>query len=56
MRNYIIISPCRNEESFMRKTLDLVCQQSTLPKEWVIVDDGSTDETPKILEKSECRA
>lgn len=46
---YLIISPCRNEENFMRATLDSVCKQSVLPDKWVIVDDGSTDATPKIL-------
>jgi len=33
----------------MKKTLDSVLSQSVLPALWVIVDDGSTDETPKIL-------
>jgi len=47
--NYVIISPCRNEANFMRKTLDSVLSQSILPALWVIVDDGSTDETPNIL-------
>jgi biofilm PGA synthesis N-glycosyltransferase PgaC len=46
---YVLISPCRNEADFMRQTLDSVVTQSVLPAHWVIVDDGSTDETPKIL-------
>ena len=33
----------------MRKTLDSVVAQTILPKKWIIVDDGSTDETPKII-------
>lgn len=33
----------------MRQTLDSVVAQSVLPLLWVIVDDGSTDETPKVL-------
>jgi glycosyltransferase involved in cell wall biosynthesis len=48
-RNYVLISPCRNEADFMRQTLDTVVAQSIRPAKWVIVDDGSTDETPKIL-------
>jgi hypothetical protein len=48
-RPYVLISPCRNEAQFMRRTLDSVVAQSETPKLWVIVDDGSTDETPKIL-------
>jgi glycosyltransferase involved in cell wall biosynthesis len=46
---YVLISPCRNEASFMRQTLDSVVAQSVRPTLWVIVDDGSTDETPAIL-------
>lgn len=48
-RRYLIVSPCRNEEKFMRRTLDSVVAQSIRPALWVIVDDGSTDSTPQIL-------
>jgi poly-beta-1,6-N-acetyl-D-glucosamine synthase len=47
--SYVIISPCRDEAIFMRATLDSVVDQTVRPAKWVIVDDGSTDETPKIL-------
>jgi len=33
----------------MRETLDTVIAQSIRPANWIIVDDGSTDETPGIL-------
>lgn len=33
----------------MRRTLDSVIAQDLPPSLWLIVDDGSTDETPKIL-------
>jgi poly-beta-1,6-N-acetyl-D-glucosamine synthase len=33
----------------MRKTLDSVERQTVPPALWVVVDDGSTDETPAIL-------
>lgn len=46
---YLLISPCRDEAEFMRRTLDSVVAQSIRPATWVIVDDGSTDETPHIL-------
>jgi len=46
---YLVVSPCRNEAQFMRETLDSVAAQSILPARWVIVDDGSTDDTPRIL-------
>lgn len=47
---YVLISPCRNEASYMRQTLDTVVAQSKQPALWVIVDDGSTDETAAILQ------
>lgn len=48
-RRYVLISPCRDEAAYMRQTLDSVIAQSEPPALWVIVDDGSTDETPRIL-------
>jgi biofilm PGA synthesis N-glycosyltransferase PgaC len=48
-RRYVVISPCRNEESFMRQTLDTMVAQTIRPTLWVIVDDGSTDQTPNVL-------
>lgn len=48
-RGYVLISPCRNEAAYMRQTLDSVLAQTLPPALWVIVDDGSTDETPAIL-------
>jgi biofilm PGA synthesis N-glycosyltransferase PgaC len=46
---YVLISPCRDEAEYMKETLDSVIAQSVQPARWVIVDDGSTDETPNIL-------
>ncbi|MDH5528870.1 MAG: glycosyltransferase family 2 protein [Paracoccaceae bacterium] len=46
---FIIVSPCRNEARYMRRTLDSMVAQTRKPTLWVIVDDGSTDETPRIL-------
>ncbi|WP_299410212.1 glycosyltransferase family 2 protein [uncultured Roseobacter sp.] len=48
-QSYVLISPCRNEAAYMRRTLDSVVAQTVTPAAWVIVDDGSTDETPQIL-------
>jgi hypothetical protein len=48
-RAYVVISPCRNEADYMRRTLDCVVAQTLPPALWIVVDDGSTDETPGIL-------
>jgi poly-beta-1,6-N-acetyl-D-glucosamine synthase len=48
-RRYCLITPCRNEAAYIRTTLETTCTQSVPPALWVIVDDGSTDETPRIL-------
>ena len=47
---YCLISPCRNEAEYMTLTLESVVKQSVTPAMWVIVDDGSTDDTPVILQ------
>lgn len=48
---YVIIIPCYNEALYLQKTLQSIVNQSILPKELIIVDDNSTDETPKIIQK-----
>ncbi|MBX3357088.1 MAG: glycosyltransferase family 2 protein [Phycisphaeraceae bacterium] len=50
-RRYALISPCRNEAQYMRRTLDSTIAQTVPPALWVIVDDGSTDETAAILDE-----
>jgi biofilm PGA synthesis N-glycosyltransferase PgaC len=50
-RRYCLVSPCRNEADHVRRTLDSVIAQSERPARWVIVDDGSNDETPDILQR-----
>ena len=50
-RRYLLISPCRDEAEYLRRTLDSVAAQSVPPALWVVVDDGSTDGTPDILKE-----
>jgi biofilm PGA synthesis N-glycosyltransferase PgaC len=49
LRRYLIISPCRDEAEFLDNTIRSVAAQTVTPALWLIVDDGSTDETPRIL-------
>ena len=50
-RRYVIVAPCRDEASHMRFTLDSILEQTIKPSLFIVVDDGSTDDTPKILEE-----
>lgn len=46
---YVLITPSRNEARLIEKTLESVVQQTILPLKWVVVNDGSTDETAEIV-------
>lgn len=46
---YVVVSPVRNEEQFIRLTLESMIAQVNGPAQWVIVNDGSTDGTAKIV-------
>ena len=54
-RSYCLITPCRNEADYIRSTLETTTGQTEPPARWVIVDDGSTDNTPAILEEYAAR-
>jgi len=47
--NYVVISPVRDEEAFIRFTVDCMARQTIVPKEWVLINDGSSDKTGEIL-------
>lgn len=49
--SYVLITPARNEEAFIEKTIESVINQTALPLKWVIVDDGSTDKTAEIVSR-----
>jgi len=48
---YVIVSPVRDEEQYIEKTIRSVISQTIQPIEWVIVNDGSSDGTGKIIDK-----
>ena len=54
-RRYCLITPCRDEAEYARVTLDAVTRQTIPPALWVIVDDGSKDATPRIIEEYAAR-
>jgi glycosyltransferase involved in cell wall biosynthesis len=46
---YVLITPARNEEKYIEKTIQSMIVQTLPPAKWVIVDDGSTDSTASIV-------
>ena len=47
--SYVIITPAFNEEKFIQIALSSVIKQTIKPSKWIIVDDGSTDNTANIV-------
>lgn len=48
---YVVISPVRNEAEHLERTIQSVTQQTVRALRWLIVNDGSTDETSAIIER-----
>ena len=46
---YVLITPARNEEQYIGRTLDRWPRRPHPPLRWVIVSDGSTDRTDEIV-------
>ncbi len=53
LNTYVLITPVRNEETYIEKTIQSVISQTILPKKWIIVSDGSTDRTDEIVKRYE---
>jgi biofilm PGA synthesis N-glycosyltransferase PgaC len=51
MSRVLLITPARDEAAHLERTIRAVMAQTRTPDLWLIVDDGSTDATPRILER-----
>lgn len=51
-RNYVVVSPVRNEEKHLALTINSMVAQTIRPLSWVIVNDGSRDDTGRIAEQA----
>jgi glycosyltransferase involved in cell wall biosynthesis len=49
--SYVLITPARNEQTNIEKTIRSMIAQTLPPAKWVIVDDGSSDSTADIVGK-----
>lgn len=48
---YVLITPARNEAALIGETIQSVIAQTRRPAKWVIVSDGSTDDTDAVVAK-----
>lgn len=49
--DYALVTPVRDEADYLALTIESILGQSHPPREWIIVDDGSTDATRAITER-----
>ena len=49
MKTYTLITPARNEAEYIPKVIESMVGQTVQPSKWVIVNDGSTDDTENIV-------
>jgi biofilm PGA synthesis N-glycosyltransferase PgaC len=52
---YVIVSPVRDEQDNIERAIQCVMRQSVRPTEWIIVNDGSRDQTGRILDEYSIR-
>lgn len=52
-KNYIIVSPCKNEEKNLPSLIESVLNQTYRPALWLVYNDGSTDESNSIVQALE---
>lgn len=49
--DYVLVTPARDEADHIEQTIRSVTAQTVLPKQWVIVSDGSRDRTDEIVQR-----
>ena len=50
-RPYVLVTPAKNEAACIQRTIEAVLSQTVLPKKWLIVSDGSVDQTDEIVSR-----
>jgi biofilm PGA synthesis N-glycosyltransferase PgaC len=48
---YVVITPVRDEEAYLRLTIESIIAQGIRPAEYLVVNDGSKDKTGEIIEE-----
>lgn len=52
MKDYIAITPARDEEWLLPRLLVAMVGQTRRPARWIVIDDGSRDRTGEILDRA----
>ncbi|KKG37563.1 glycosyl transferase [Methanosarcina mazei] len=47
--DYVLMTPCKNEEKSLPKFSESIINQTITPKLWLIINDSSTDKSSEIL-------
>ncbi|MHB8413708.1 MAG: glycosyltransferase family 2 protein [Candidatus Acidiferrales bacterium] len=48
---YVLVTPAKNEELNIQRTIESIVSQTIRPSKWIIVDDTSSDHTAAIVRK-----
>jgi len=49
MHQFSIVTPTFNRATYLPRVYDCLCKQGNVDLEWIIVDDGSTDNTREVV-------
>ncbi len=55
MKDYLAITPARDEERLLPGLIRSMAAQKYRAQRWIIIDDGSSDSTPEILDEAAAR-
>ncbi len=50
--SYVVVTPVRDEEAYLPFTIDSMVKQTIRPAEWILVNDGSKDNTGQVIEEA----
>ncbi|MEZ5402659.1 MAG: glycosyltransferase family A protein [Bryobacteraceae bacterium] len=49
---YTVVTPVRDEALYLPQTIQCMVNQTVRPVEWVVVNDGSTDDTGNVIDEA----
>ena len=52
MKSYSLVTPARDEAAYIPGLIECILKQTVRPTQWIIVSDGSTDQTDNIVSRA----